>query len=126
MACVHAQLCLTLCHPMDCNPPGSSVHGISQARYWNALPFFSPGDLPNPGTEPVSPASAGRFFATVAFAVINIDFWNEDHIRLLTINYCSIKSSCKPQLYTKSIALYYFAVTCKLAGGSSDISPRFS
>ena len=27
-----AQLCLTLCDPMDCSPPGSSVHGILQAR----------------------------------------------------------------------------------------------
>ena len=27
-----AQLCLTLCNPMDCSPPGSSVHGILQAR----------------------------------------------------------------------------------------------
>ena len=26
------QLCLTLCNPMDCSPPGSSVHGVSQAR----------------------------------------------------------------------------------------------
>ena len=30
-ACVHAQLCWTLCDPMDCSPPGSSVHGIPQA-----------------------------------------------------------------------------------------------
>ena len=29
---VCAQLCLTLCGPMDCGPPGSSVHGIFQAR----------------------------------------------------------------------------------------------
>ena len=28
------QLCPTLCGPMDCRPPGSSVHGISQARIW--------------------------------------------------------------------------------------------
>ena len=27
-----AQLCLTLCDPMDCSPPGTSIHGISQAR----------------------------------------------------------------------------------------------
>ena len=27
-----ARLCLTLCYPMDCSPPGSSVHGILQAR----------------------------------------------------------------------------------------------
>ena len=31
-ACMHAQPCPTLCNPMDCSPPGSSVHGISQAR----------------------------------------------------------------------------------------------
>ena len=35
------QLCLTLCHSMDCSLPGSSVHGISQARIleWVAIPF---------------------------------------------------------------------------------------
>ena len=31
-ACSVAQSCLTLCSPMDCSPPGSPVHGISQAR----------------------------------------------------------------------------------------------
>ena len=38
-----------LCNPMDCSPPGSSVHGISQARTqeWVATSFF-PGDLPDP------------------------------------------------------------------------------
>ena len=36
-----AKLCLTLCDPMDCSPPGSSVHGISQARIleWVVVPF---------------------------------------------------------------------------------------
>ena len=35
-----AQLCLILCNPMDCSPPGSSVHGILQARIleWVAMP----------------------------------------------------------------------------------------
>ena len=35
------QSCLTLCDPIDCNPPGSSVHGIRQARIleWVALSF---------------------------------------------------------------------------------------
>ena len=51
-----AQLCLTLCDPMDCSLPGSSVHGILQARILSGLPFLSPGDLPNPGIEPRSPA----------------------------------------------------------------------
>ena len=47
--------------------PGSSVHGISQARIWSGLPFPSPGDLPNPGIKPmslVSPALVGGFFTT--------------------------------------------------------------
>ena len=84
--------CLTLCDPVDCSFPGSSGHGILQARIleWVAMPSSresshprgqthvscvagseppgipkntglggpipSPGDLPNPGIEPGSPA----------------------------------------------------------------------
>ena len=36
--------------------------GFSRQEYWNGLPFPSPGDLPNPGIEPVAPAVAGGFF----------------------------------------------------------------
>ena len=46
--------CPTLCDPMDCSSPGSSVHGILRQEYWSGLPCPPPGDLPNPGTEPVS------------------------------------------------------------------------
>ena len=49
-----AQLCPTLFDPMDCSPPGSSVHGISRQEYWSGLPFPSPGDFPDPGIEPGS------------------------------------------------------------------------
>ena len=56
--------CPTLCNPMDCSLPGSSVHGTSQARYWSGLPFPSPGDPPNSVIEPVSLALAGGFFTT--------------------------------------------------------------
>ena len=43
---------------MDYCLPGSSVHGILQARIleWSGLPFPPPGDLPDPGIEPMSPA----------------------------------------------------------------------
>ena len=44
------------CGPVDCSPPGSSVHGFSRQEYWSGLPFPSLGDLPNPGIEPRSPA----------------------------------------------------------------------
>ena len=49
---------------MGYSPPGSSVHGIFQARIleWVAIPL--PEDLPNPGVEPTSPALTGGFFIT--------------------------------------------------------------
>ena len=51
--CLVAQSCPTLCGPVDYSPPGSSVHGVLQAR---TLP--PPGDLSNPGIEPLSLASS--------------------------------------------------------------------
>ena len=50
------------CDPKDNSQPGSSVHGISQARIleWVAISFSRA--LPNPGTEPSSPALAAGFF----------------------------------------------------------------
>ena len=53
------QVCLTLCDPMDCSPPGSSVHGILLARIleWVALSSSR-------GLSLIPPALAGRFFTT--------------------------------------------------------------
>ena len=57
-----AQLCPTLCNPMDGSPPGSSVHGILQARIlkWIAIPFSRRSSQPRDQTR-VS-CIAGRFF----------------------------------------------------------------
>ena len=60
---------LTLCSPTDYSPPGSSVHGILQAKILGWVAFPSPGDLPNPGTELASltsPALAEGSFITRA------------------------------------------------------------
>ena len=49
----------------QCQAPASM--GFSMQEYWNGLPFASPGDLPEPGIElvsPVSPALVGNFFTT--------------------------------------------------------------
>ena len=51
-----AQLCTTLCNPMDCK----SVE-FSRPEYWSEQPFLSPGDLPNPGIKPRSPALQADF-----------------------------------------------------------------
>ena len=59
------QSCLTLCNPMDCSLPGSSVHEIFQARILAWLPFPTTGDLLDPGIETVplaSPALAGGLY----------------------------------------------------------------
>ena len=63
------QLCPTLDDPMDCSPPGSSVHGILQARIleWVAMPSSRGSSHPMDRThagEPASPALMGRFFIT--------------------------------------------------------------
>ena len=63
------QSCQTLCDPIDCSPPGSSVHGILPARIleWVAMPFSR--GFSQPGIEPtslMSPALAGGFFTTSA------------------------------------------------------------
>ena len=55
-ACLVVQSCLTLCDPMDCSPPGSSVHGDIKQEIWSGLPCPPPGGLPKPGIEPKSPA----------------------------------------------------------------------
>ena len=48
------QSCPTLCNPMDCSLPGSSVCGILQGNY-TRVGCHSLGDLPNPGLNPGLP-----------------------------------------------------------------------
>ena len=58
------QLCLTLqLHGLVALQAPLSM-GFSRQEYWNGLPCPPPGDLPNPGIEPISLALAGRFFTT--------------------------------------------------------------
>ena len=52
--CLFARSHLTLWDPMNCSPPGSSVHAIFQARMLE----YSPGDLPHPGNKTVAPTAS--------------------------------------------------------------------
>ena len=66
-ACVYAksiQSCPTLCNPMDCSPPGSSVHGILQTRIleWVAMPFSK--EFSWPRDQIYISCIAGGFFTT--------------------------------------------------------------
>ena len=51
-----AQLCPTLCDPWTVSHKAPLSMGFSRQEFWSELPFPSPGDLPNPGIEPRSPA----------------------------------------------------------------------
>ena len=67
VVCLVAQSCLTLCNPVDCSPPGSSVHGIFQARILElvAISSFRESSWSRDRTMSlVSPALAGRFVTT--------------------------------------------------------------
>ena len=51
-----AQSCLTLCYPWTVAHQAPVSMGFSRQEYWSGLALPSPGDLPNPGIEPRSPA----------------------------------------------------------------------
>ena len=56
------QLCLTLCNPVDCSPPGSSIHGISEARILErvAISFSRGASQPRDGTHIFQVSCIGR------------------------------------------------------------------
>ena len=58
------QSCPTLCDSIDGSPPDSSSLGFSKQEHWSGLSFPTPGDLPDTGIKPMSPALAGGFFTT--------------------------------------------------------------
>ena len=73
--CVYAQPCPTLCDPMDCNPPGSSVHGVFQARILERVAVSS---LPDSGIKP----DFSHFWYVVGILVVSS--W-------ISFKYCSYK-----------------------------------
>ena len=73
--CYSAQSYVILCDPTDCSPPGSSVHGILQARIqeWVANPFYRGSSPPRDQTQ-VS-CIAGRFFTIWATREVHKEGW---------------------------------------------------
>ena len=74
---VKALLCPTLCNPVDCSPPGSSVHGIFQARIleWVAI-AFSRGSSQLRDRTRVS-CIVGRFFSHQGSQVVSGGNYNQ-------------------------------------------------
>ena len=100
--------CLTLCDPMDCGLPGSSVHGISQARIlvWVAVSFSKGSSWPRDWTH-ISCVSgiAGGFFATWAMWLISI----------------SAEAVCMPEGLCMSCVIWGWLLGLSEACGSSFV-----
>ena len=97
---------------MGYSPPGFSVHKISQTRIlgWVAIPF--PGDLPDPGIEPMSPALAGEFFTTEPPGKLRIKYPqvnNGMHIFETLARYCQL--SCQRSCPNEITRSYFQKIT---------------
>ena len=78
------QSCLTLVTPWTVAHQDPLSMGFSRQEYWSGLPFPSPGDLPNPGTEPGSPSlqsdslpsePLGMLLKINSHKMVNVIFW---------------------------------------------------
>ena len=77
--CLVTQSCLTFSNPMDCSPPGSSVHGISQARIQEWVDFSSSRRFSQPRDRTQVSRIAGRFSTSWAAREAQ-DYWSEEPI----------------------------------------------
>ena len=91
------QLCPTVWDPMDCSLPGSSVHGIFQARVleWVAISFSR--NLPNPGIEPVTPIwQPSSAWQADSLPLSHLGSWNDVHCQtnehINCLSFCEVRS----------------------------------
>ena len=75
MVVLVAKLCPTLATPWTVAHQAPLSMGFSRQEYWNGLPFPSPGDLPDPGIEPGSPALQADDLLTEVWGKPYIDIW---------------------------------------------------
>ena len=116
------QWCPTLCYPIECSPPGSSVHGFSGQEYWSELPCPPPGDLPNPEVEPLSlmsPMLTGRFLPIWEALIIIYHFFNNTpplekspHVNSKSVELERDKLCNACQTNTKHVRLYVCVYVC--------------
>ena len=111
-----AQSCPILCKPVDCSPQAPLSMRFSRQEYCSGLLFSSPGDLPNPGAEPVSPASpalAGGFFTTSPPS--------KGQTVYPSLHCLSVWSGPKNDIYLMSLqfACFFLATLCSMGDLSS-------
>ena len=109
---------------------------FSRQEYWSGVPFPSPGDLPDPGIEPTSPALAGAFFTTVPPGKPVSGVQKSDLKRIYIfffrlfshIDYYRILSIVLSVLYRRSllvICFIYSSVAIPIATPNTSLLPTF-
>ena len=104
LVCVCAQSCLTLCNPMDGSPPGSSVHGISQARIleWVTISFSTGSSQLRDRTQVSYIGRRILLALSHPGSPIYVNTWIQIRENVLPITYRNSK---------KLVGLYSFTVT---------------
>ena len=113
-----AQACLTLCDPVDCSPPGSSVRGILQARIlqWVAIPFSRESAQPRDRSQ-VS-CIAGGFFTILATGEIHNTVYTVCIAPLFTWSFSLKSSEVKSSEVAQSCLTLCDPVDCSPPGSS--------
>ena len=97
LMCSIAQLCSTLCNPMDQLTRLLCPWELPGKEYWNGLPFPSLEDLPDPGIEPTSPSLAGGFFTTEPPGK-PVELVHQSSIQFRNVNFCEFLSEGLKQI----------------------------
>ena len=133
-----AKSCLTLCDPMDCSPTGLlCLWEFSRKEFWSGLPFPSPGDLPDPGSNLGLLAAGGLLHCRQILHQLSSqgspwpydDRWSIKILDKLQ-NYLSLSRAllCPGMKLTKcgeaTLSLSTLASFSQFRGGSSHSSPR--
>ena len=99
----------TLWDPMDCSPPGSSVHGILWQECWGGLPFPSSEALPDPGIKPWSPPLQAD-----SLLILNVS-----EIKIWISFFFAISKSCFGYLQILFFPKFFFV--CSIAQLSNNL-----
>ena len=120
--CYVTQSCLTLCCPLDCSPPGSSVHGILQARIleWVAMPSSRASFWPRDQTH-ISCVfcDAGKFFTAEPAGKPYISSTIGSIIYRHMIS--QVKSLKRSELVLSSIKQRYYNLLHRSSGGINGL-----
>ena len=113
--CMHAkslQSCLTLFNPMDCNPPGSSVHGIFQTRIleWVAISYSGGSSRPRNqiGISGIS---------WMPEILCHCATWETHSICDLSSNFSEVSGAYLPLSTSKNTCIYIFLIMLQLTYG---------